>query len=58
VVLAIRLVGEERIFWASGQQHNPQATKAVKHLVDGNLRRESSRLIINEELQLRQFNYA
>ena len=56
-VIAVRLVGEERVFWANGQQHNPQANKAVKHLVDGNLRRESYRLIINEERQLRQFNY-
>lgn len=57
-VIAVRLVGEERIFWALGQQHNPQAQKAVKHLVDGNVRRENSRLLINEEQQLRQFNYA
>ena len=56
-VLSIRLVGEEKIFWAPGYEHDPQAPKAVKHLVDGNSRRESNRLIINVEQQLRQLKF-
>ena len=53
-LISVRLLGEEKVYWASGQQHNPQANKAVKHLVDGGLRREKYRQVIDEEVQVRK----
>ena len=55
VVIAIKLVGEEKVFWAVGQAHNPKINKATKHLVDGDMRREQNRTIIEQEKQLQQF---
>ena len=49
-------MGKENVYWAAGHAHNAKATKATKHLVNGDARREHSRNLINKELSLRKFH--
>ena len=51
----MRLVGVEKVYWAAGESHNVKATKATKHLVNGDMRREHERNLINKELSLQKF---
>ena len=57
VVIAVKLFGEEKVFWALRAQHAPEKKKAIKHLVDGEARREESRTLINVEKQLNSFSF-
>ena len=45
--IALRLVGKEKVYWAAGHQHNPQNRKPIKHLIDGEARREFERILVN-----------
>ena len=53
--VAIRFVGVEKVFWAAGHTHNAKATKATKHLTNGDMRREHARILINKEISLQKF---
>ena len=53
--MAVKLVGIEKVYWATGHSHDAKAARATKHLVDGDARREHMRTLIHEENQLRQF---
>ena len=53
--VAVRLNGVEKVFWAAGAAHIPKNKQAVKHLVNGDQRRENSRSLISKELVLKRF---
>ena len=55
-ILVIKLVGEEKVYWAIGQAHTPNNTNPTKYTVDRDCRREENRTLIIEEKQLRQFS--
>ena len=53
--VALRLTGLEKVFWAAGAAHDRKASRATKHLTNGDSRREHVRCLINKELSLKRF---
>jgi hypothetical protein len=52
VIITGTLYGYEEVYWAKGMQHDKMRGTSIKHMVNGDARRENKRVLTNQQIMV------